>query len=157
MNVDKLQNTVCERGKGLSERLISAQSFLAGRVQAVRRTVAEAIDPSLAREARLAYVDPYTELPNGRAMKEQFALMVELGKPFGVIMLDIDDFKTINTTIGHVFADEVLVNFAVALESSLRADDELFYSGNAYRTGGDEFMILASFDARKDVPFTDEE
>lgn len=146
-----------ERSEKLSSRIFAVGSYLANRVQAVRRTLAETIDPSLAEEARLAYVDPYTELPNGRAMKRQFSEMLCEGRPFGVIMLDIDDFKAVNTRIGHTYADEILKQFGESLEGSLRKDDEVFYSGSAFRTGGDEFMILATLTAHEQTDLTSDQ
>lgn len=135
-------------------RLIAVGSYLAQRIRTARRSLAEVIDPSLVEEAQLAYIDPYTELPNSRAMKRQFNEMLSDGRPFGVIMLDIDDFKAINTKIGHAFADEVLKQFAQTLEFSLRKDDEVFYGGSAFRTGGDEFIVLASLDAHEQTDLT---
>lgn len=143
-----------ERSDEASRRLFTVGTYLANKIQAVRRCLAGIIDPTLAEEAHLAYVDPYTELPNSRAMKRQFNEMLSDGRPFGVIMLDIDDFKAINTKIGHAYADEVLKQFAQTLEFSLRKDDEVFYGGSAFRTGGDEFMVLASLDAHEQTDLT---
>ena len=53
-----------------------------------------------------------------------------------LFMIDIDDFKTVNDTMGHAFGDEVLRNLAVRLQSMFRATDIVG------RTGGDEFMVF---------------
>lgn len=53
-----------------------------------------------------------------------------------LVMLDIDDFKTINDTYGHDFGDRVLVSLGCALHRVLRTTD------HAARLGGDEFMLL---------------
>lgn len=55
----------------------------------------------------------------------------------GVLMIDLDDFKSTNDAYGHLFGDEVLKQFAGLLSSSIRKDDA------AIRFGGDEFVVLA--------------
>lgn len=57
---------------------------------------------------------------------------------FSVILIDIDNFKGINDTLGHNVGDEVLVKFVNIIESSLRTTDYLF------RWGGEEFLVLLS-------------
>jgi len=57
-------------------------------------------------------------------------------KSLGVVMLDIDHFKTINDTYGHTVGDNVLINVAAHLKKSLRRYDKIG------RYGGDEFMII---------------
>lgn len=58
------------------------------------------------------------------------------GRAFGAIMLDIDDFKSINDTYGHLVGDEVLERVAAALNASIRRND---FAG---RYAGDEFIVL---------------
>ncbi len=55
-----------------------------------------------------------------------------------VACLDIDDFKGVNDSLGHLFGDEVLRTLTVTLKSSLRSSDAVV------RFGGDEFVVLAS-------------
>ncbi len=63
---------------------------------------------------------------------------VELGEAdLGVLMLDIDNFKAINDSHGHLFGDETLHEFAGILNSSIGEND------TAFRFGGDEFVVLA--------------
>ncbi len=57
-------------------------------------------------------------------------------RPFALIMLDIDHFKSINDTYGHTCGDKVLVNVSRTLEKALRAQDILA------RWGGEEFICL---------------
>jgi diguanylate cyclase (GGDEF)-like protein/PAS domain S-box-containing protein len=89
---------------------------------------------------RQAFHDPVTNLPNralfnervrhalARARREQAGL--------AVIFLDLDDFKTINDSLGHAAGDEVLLEVAKRLATSIRVAD------TAARFGGDEFAIL---------------
>jgi diguanylate cyclase (GGDEF)-like protein len=83
---------------------------------------------------RLARTDPLTGIANRRALVE--ALEAAEGM-VGLLTLDVDDFKGINTAFGHPGGDRALVFVADALRSSSRADDL------PARLGGDEFALLA--------------
>lgn len=56
--------------------------------------------------------------------------------PLGVLMFDIDHFKKINDTYGHIIGDQVLINFTNIISKNLRKGDVLV------RYGGEEFMVL---------------
>jgi diguanylate cyclase (GGDEF)-like protein len=58
------------------------------------------------------------------------------GRPFALILLDIDHFKRVNDTFGHACGDEVLCSVSRGLEKALRAQDILA------RWGGEEFICL---------------
>src|ERR1019366_3317444 len=89
----------------------------------------------------LAYSDALTGVANRRYidLKVQQAIEeVELfDRPYGLILIDVDDFKAINDTFGHVTGDSVLTSVCETLSRSLRPNDVLG------RWGGDEFVILA--------------
>jgi diguanylate cyclase (GGDEF)-like protein len=98
-------------------------------------------------ETRLqARTDGLTKLPNRRALDEEIALALtgaqRSGRPFAVVMVDVDRFKFINDTHGHGVGDATLAAFSARLAGALRAPDR------AYRYGGEEFcLLLADTDA----------
>ncbi len=88
----------------------------------------------------LAIRDPLTGLYNRRYFREVYATEIErakrTGEPLSIAMLDLDGFKHLNDTRGHLAGDAVLVSFAEVLRGSMRSVDVLA------RYGGDEFVIL---------------
>lgn len=90
-----------------------------------------------------AYHDELTGLPNKKCFIENLEKEI-LNNQFGaVLLIDIDEFKEINDTLGHVYGDKILVTIAEKL-SSIKTES-MFIS----RFGGDEFLIsiLGKFDA----------
>jgi diguanylate cyclase (GGDEF)-like protein/PAS domain S-box-containing protein len=90
--------------------------------------------------AHQAFHDPVTGLANRAMFAEQVRHAIararrEARTP-AVIFLDLDDFKTVNDSLGHAAGDEVLVEFARRLDDSVRGADV------AARFGGDEFAVL---------------
>lgn len=93
-----------------------------------------------ARAFRLAVTDPLTGLYNRHYLNEQLerihAAAARHHRPYALLALDLDGFKRINDTAGHVAGDAALVAFALELRSVVRGDDIVV------RTGGDEFVVL---------------
>ena len=89
----------------------------------------------------MAQHDPLTGLPNRLSMQQRLALALELAKrnrkKVAVMMVDLDGFKRVNDTRGHVAGDQALVQLAARLRTSVRGSDTVA------RYGGDEFVILA--------------
>ena len=85
--------------------------------------------------------DQLTGLPNRRwftaALARAVARAARSGRPAGVVLLDLDDFKLVNDTLGHPVGDDLLVQVARRISASLRPGD------TAARLGGDEFVVLA--------------
>jgi len=81
--------------------------------------------------------DFLTELPNRRLLRDRLeeALAIEDRRP-GCLLLDLDNFKSINDVHGHSVGDEVLVAVARRLQNAVRAKDIVG------RLGGDEFFIV---------------
>lgn len=96
-----------------------------------------------AAEAKLRYLvdhDPLTGLLNRRAYEAILTDHISRGNRYGhegaVMMLDLDEFKQVNDTLGHSAGDELIVRAANALASRLRDSDTVA------RLGGDEFAVL---------------
>jgi len=89
----------------------------------------------------LAFRDPLTGLRNRRSFEERLeeeCARVRRGRGyrFAVVVVDVDDFKAINDTLGHATGDRVLQAVAKLLRSSVREVDLCF------RIGGDEFAVI---------------
>ena len=87
-----------------------------------------------------AFHDPVTHLANRALLNERVRHALARARrenaAVAVIFLDLDDFKTINDSLGHAAGDRVLLEVAKRLATSVRASD------TAARFGGDEFAIL---------------
>lgn len=99
--------------------------------EALRRT---------AEMARLAFLDHLTQIPNRRFVEmslHSWLSEFQVHKdPFGILLLDLDHFKTINDSFGHCCGDRVLQQVAKTLAGSIRPSDIVG------RWGGDEFLAL---------------
>jgi len=96
-----------------------------------------------------ALTDPLTGLGNHRSFHRRIRSDVSnvegTDKPVSLIMFDIDGFKQVNDTLGHLAGDELLRDIASRLEPAIQLSD-------AYRYGGDEFaVILVGRDRREAV------
>lgn len=98
------------------------------------------------REAEhLASRDPLTDLPNRKALYDYVELCLEKSsdgaesefRGIAVVFFDLDDFKIINDSIGHLAGDDLLKQVAKRLDDETRSDDMLA------RLGGDEFILVA--------------
>lgn len=91
----------------------------------------------LTQELRL---DPLTRMGNRRKLKEDAKTMNDMVKRYKVsyamVMLDIDDFKSINDRYGHAAGDQVIISIAQTLQEQMRQTDWV------YRWGGEEFLMF---------------
>ncbi len=87
-----------------------------------------------------AFHDALTDLPNRALLSEHIKLAIERPRSgdesFAVLLLDLDRFKNINDSLGHIAGDQLLIATARSLETCLRPTDTVA------RLGGDEFAIL---------------
>lgn len=92
----------------------------------------------------IANYDPLTHLLNRRSMDTRLKHVMEnavaTGRPFSLIMADLDDFKKVNDTFGHDCGDEVLITIADIITRNLREEDCVC------RWGGEEILILINAD-----------
>ena len=90
----------------------------------------------------MAYYDRLTNLPNRFLFKDRVKAGIKLcektGSWINIIFIDLDDFKTVNDTMGHEGGDYLLKEVANRLKNSVRKADTVA------RFGGDEFMIMLS-------------
>lgn len=84
----------------------------------------------------LAEHDALTNLPNRRSFMQYAEAIISSGAEGAIMLIDMDNFKSINDTLGHILGDEVLVNVAQRLNKLLQ--ENIFIA----RFGGDEFLIL---------------
>jgi diguanylate cyclase (GGDEF)-like protein/PAS domain S-box-containing protein len=90
-----------------------------------------------ARLAHQAFHDPLTNLANRALIWDRIRGTYERpAQQFSLLFLDLDNFKTVNDSLGHAVGDELLVAVAERLRSCLRPAD------TAARLGGDEFAVL---------------
>lgn len=92
------------------------------------------------RLQHLAHYDQLTNAPNRYLLLDRLTHLITQSKRneqrFALFFIDVDKFKAINDTKGHVFGDKVLVGIASRLKHSIRSSDTVA------RFGGDEFVIL---------------
>ena len=89
---------------------------------------------------QLAFYDPLTQLPNRRLLQERLKHGISQdsrsGRQLGLLMLDLDRFKAVNDSLGHLAGDELLQQVAARILARLREVDMVA------RLGGDEFIVL---------------
>ena len=93
-----------------------------------------------AQIVQLAFYDPLTGLPNRRLMHDRIQQAIgtttRTGNHGALLFLDVDDFKTLNNTLGHETGDQLLLQLATRLKLAVRASDTVA------RLGGDEFIVM---------------
>ncbi len=126
--------SVAEQLRDANERLVIA---------AVRaHTLAETADQAAVRLAHIAEHDFLTGLSNRfvlmARLEQAIALAERHGEKVALMFIDLDHFKQINDSLGHVVGDQLLQSVARRLQVCVRASDTVS------RQGGDEFAVLLS-------------
>jgi diguanylate cyclase (GGDEF)-like protein len=105
------------------------------------KVLASSLEEANQELAYLALHDNLTKLPNRALMEDRLAQTIinasRDGGQFALMVLDLDDFKSVNDSFGHHVGDALLVEFAQRITSSVRAQDTLA------RISGDEFVLIA--------------
>ena len=144
-------NCVLVRRDGLEAAIEDSTAPIHDRGGQVTGAVMVFHDVSIARAMtskmlHLAQHDTLTDLPNrilfSSRLTEAIAAAYRYRRKLAVLFLDLDRFKHINDSLGHVIADRVLQSVASRLQACVRASDTVA------RQGGDEFVILLSEVAR---------
>ncbi len=147
---------------GLTGVVVAVQSALDARIDAVEAGMAwivlglvlvrqmvtllqntallERVSSAQAELAFRAHHDPLTGLANrtlfGERLLESLARHRDLGHPFALVLIDLDDFKAINDELGHHAGDQLLHAVGERMRGSVRAADTVA------RLGGDEFAVV---------------
>jgi diguanylate cyclase (GGDEF)-like protein len=137
---------------GLSDEAVAVQAVAQGAQDYLLKgrsdgsLIARAILYAIERKRSEQYIhylanhDPLTNLPNRRLLLDRIhvglALARRSGRMLGVVLLDLDDFKHVNDSLGHLAGDRLLQAVAQRLRSSIRESDTLA------RIGGDEFALV---------------
>lgn len=127
-------------GLGLGSGELSRRVLERKRVEKALEAANLTLQDTLAREKELARTDPLTGINNRRCLIEraehELDIAMRYQQPLSVIMFDIDHFKNINDTFGHLVGDQILQRVTQSACNQLRSADVIG------RYGGEEFIIL---------------
>ncbi|QYJ87305.1 GGDEF domain-containing protein [Shewanella mesophila] len=129
----------------LNSPMLTSQAELLRQLQALLlRPLINAIEYE--QMAQQAMYDALTQLGNRHyyteTIKQSLARAQRHGEVLSLVVLDLDNFKRLNDTHGHLIGDDVLSSFAQTLNQAIRESDQ------AFRIGGDEFTVIIQGDAQ---------
>ena len=134
--------------------LAASETFDSGsrlRMEMFRQSFGLALNNAIAHDRlqRLAALDPLTGVYNRRfgltRLHEEFDRAVRMNTPVGVLMFDLDHFKQVNDTYGHVVGDRLLISITGIARTILREGDVLI------RYGGEEFFAVLPAASTEDL------
>jgi diguanylate cyclase (GGDEF)-like protein len=132
---EELRDEIGDLARGFNDMLAQIQerdAALAGELEQRREAGG--------RLAQLAHFDPVTHLPNRHYFNERINHVIEdsriLGAKMALLLIDIDDFKLVNDSLGHHAGDGLLEEIGRAIKQQVRATDTVA------RLGGDEFAVI---------------
>lgn len=132
----------------LSEKFSDIQSHLINEIIRAN-TIIKELNLQVQHLEIASTLDPLTKTYNRHALQKHLKELLSREKRSNdlfIFMLDIDNFKIINDTYGHIAGDKILIFIAKLLKKALRDGDKV------YRFGGEEFLILVN---RTDLPGTE--
>ena len=138
-DIDMIQELNDGRSIAISLRLMPGGGWVSTHEDVTERRRIEA------RLAHMAHHDPLTDLPNRMLLRQKLDQALS-GSRHGdrrlaVLMLDLDRFKEVNDTLGHMIGDALLREVASRLSTAMRE------TATVARFGGDEFCVIDSFHA----------
>lgn len=107
-------------------------------IKSYRRLEMERVKNNIYRE--LALLDTMTGLGNRTAYNKQIEKIQEKEAPCWLVLMDLNNLKEMNDTYGHPTGDQMITGFAEALKQTIREHP----GSQAFRVGGDEFIVLLS-------------
>ncbi len=120
--------------------VLAVSAFVIRRFARIKSELEGVVDERVAELDQLAHYDPLTQIPNRMFFEEMLGHAVahahRSGERMALFFIDLDHFKKINDTLGHVAGDQLLIEATKRLQRSIRAEDVLS------RLGGDEFTVL---------------
>ena len=137
VSLGKATNQITEAPDGRAIQIINQPLEAGGWVA----TIEDVTERKLAEEriTHLAHYDALTDLPNRALFHErlqQQLTSIAAGEQLAVLYIDIDEFKSVNDTLGHLVGDELLKSVAVSLRGCIGEN------GFVARLGGDEFAVV---------------
>jgi diguanylate cyclase (GGDEF)-like protein len=127
---------LAESFNAMADRISQAEGDLRAQQAELERHVAERTQ----QLHHLAHHDPLTQLPNRRQLAGRLASALtrarQTGRRVALLFVDMDNFKSLNDTLGHNFGDRVLQGIAERLQAAAGANSLVA------RLGGDEFTLL---------------
>ena len=139
------------RSRLINSRRINRHLDAHFRLDLFRHGLGLSLNNALAHDRlqRLAALDPLTGAYNRRfglnRLHEEFVRAVRANSPVGLLMIDIDHFKSVNDTYGHMVGDRLLTSIAGVIGSILREGDILI------RYGGEEFLAVLPAASSDDI------
>ncbi len=136
---------------GLVALLALLNTYLLTRRLEIRRLREELISRTIQQELtqQQSFTDPLTEIYNRHSLEDLANRFISQAKrskkPLTVMLIDVDQFKEVNTRFGHLTGDVVLANTAALLKHSVRGSDAVF------RYGGDEFLVILADTSNPDA------
>jgi len=138
MNTEQLRILISDLNSSTNQMMLNNRHLLNDLTEA-RQEIA-ALKKQLVDVRKESKRDNLTTLPNRKAFYEELQAMENDGSLFNsrhcLLMVDIDHFKKVNDTFGHLFGDKVIKAVAVVLRNSTKGRDL------AARFGGEEFIVL---------------
>ena len=127
----------------MKEENFSGKVSMINRLATFIEAATEELEEANAKLAKMAVTDALTELYNRGEIQKQISKSLKSGNTVSLVMLDLDDFKSVNDNFGHKEGDNVIRGISGIMTDVL---EKMSQNGKAGRWGGEEFMILLEND-----------